>query len=178
MKLILHRNWLVGDTTSGRLYIKEDRVGSKLKFHSFTLEDKVRNEKIHGKTAIPYGKYPIEITKSTRFGRMMPLIKNVEGFDGVRIHTGNTAIDTSGCLLVGKELTKDGKRLINSRGAYSDLNNKISEAIKKGEKVTMEIVAPYKKKIVTIGLGVLGLGFISTSAYLVYKNFIKKQQNG
>ena len=49
--------------------------------------------KIPGRTAIPAGKYQIEITESIRFNRLMPIIKDVPGFSGVRIHSGNTAED-------------------------------------------------------------------------------------
>jgi len=84
-------------------------------FVCFTLEDKVREVegkpvaewKVYAKTAIPKGYYPVKVTMSNRFKRELPLLEGVEGFSGVRIHTGNTSEHTEGCLIVGS--TWDGK---------------------------------------------------------------------
>ena len=106
-------------------FTEESTIGSLLidgKFYCYVLEDKVRmNEKVYGKTAIPYGTYKVVITRSPRFKVDMPLLLNVPGFEGVRIHWGNYAKDTEGCLIVGLRKAKD--MVLDSKKAYSYLFN-------------------------------------------------------
>lgn len=91
----------------------------------YTLEDPIREIKIPGATAIPIGTYPIKITHSPRFGRKMPLLVGVNGFDGVRIHSGNTVGDTEGCILVGQDVGKE--MIYQSRLAFDKLMEKIRD---------------------------------------------------
>ncbi len=83
--------------TIGRLFINDN-------YFCDTLEDVVRHvgQKVHGKTAIPAGTYKIVVNRSPKFKRDLPRLLNVPGFDGILIHRGNTAKDTSGCILVGE----------------------------------------------------------------------------
>lgn len=101
MKLTLKRNFKGADYTIGKLYIDG---------HYFcdTLEDTIRpaNKKIAGKTAIPAGNYKVIKSYSPRFKKILPEILNVPNFTGVRIHAGNTAKDTDGCVLLGLNKTK------------------------------------------------------------------------
>jgi len=107
------------------------------KFVCYTLEDKVRPVKVYGETAIPAGTYPIVVTFSERFKRDMPLVQHVPNFAGIRIHAGNTARDTRGCILVGLQRGKD--TVLRSRDAYRVVLGLIRSAIGKGEKVTLTI---------------------------------------
>ena len=106
MKLELRRIARRETYTIGRLYIDgvyfcdtlEDR--DRLLDNSMSVEE-IKKKKIYGKTAIPTGTYKVEITYSPRFKRYLPLICNVKGFDGIRIHEGNSDKDSQGCVLVG-----------------------------------------------------------------------------
>ena len=84
--------------------------------------------KVHGKTAIPTGRYQVVITFSNRFKKPLPLLLNVPGFEGIRIHPGNTEADSSGCILTGTSYDTD--RVNNSRVAFYDLFEKIETAAK------------------------------------------------
>jgi hypothetical protein len=130
MELKLIRETLTEDSTIGRLFVNGD-------FHCFTLEDKVREVKIKSVTAIPYGRYEVAITFSNRFQVMMPLLLSVPNYEGVRIHPGNYAKDTDGCILVGS--VKGVNMIGNSKAAYERLLTLLKQAIKK-EKIFLEIV--------------------------------------
>lgn len=103
MKLVLIRHARRADYTIGRL---EDENGKKL---CDTLEPIWRNYdggelKIPKKSAIPEGTYRVVTTYSLRFRKYLPLLVGVPGFEGVRIHAGNTSRDTEGCILVGQNI--------------------------------------------------------------------------
>ena len=109
-----------------------------------TLEDPVRpaGVKIAHETAIPNGIYPVTITMSARFGKMMPLISNVPDFSGIRIHAGNTTADTAGCLLVA---TSRGQHddIVDSRTALEQVQKRIAAALTSPTGVcTIEILQP------------------------------------
>ena len=103
MKLHVMRTKFTPAFTLGKLYIDDQTRG-------FTVEDSVRAFKIPGRTAIPTGTYEIATTFSPHFKRMLPLLIGVPGFEGIRIHGGNSASDTEGCVIVGKFQTSDGVR--------------------------------------------------------------------
>lgn len=96
MTLRLLREPSANGATLGVLFL--DRM-----FFGFTLEDVERTEKIPGQTAIPLGTYAVKLTYSPRFSRLLPEVLNVPNFIGVRIHAGNKASDTEGCILVGDQ---------------------------------------------------------------------------
>ena len=108
-------------------------------FQCYTLEDQVRPvsaPKVFGETAIPYGKYSVVITFSPHFQRDLPLLVDVPGFEGVRIHPGNTPADTEGCLLLGLGHT-DGT-ITQSRLAFGGAFEKIKAAADAGDAITIE----------------------------------------
>lgn len=117
MNITVKRIALRPTYTIGKMYING-------KYYCDTLEDTVRDlnqngkfdgneQKIYGQTAIPYGTYRVLWTYSPRFKKYMPELKDVPEFSGVRIHAGNTNVDTLGCILVGQN--KQVGKVINSK---------------------------------------------------------------
>jgi hypothetical protein len=113
------------------------------KHECFMCEDVVRptGQKVFGETAIPAGTYQVANTFSPRFGKYLPLLLNVPGYAGVRIHPGNKAADTEGCLLPGLKLGADGKTVEQSVLAFNALFAKI-KAAEKRERITLTITNP------------------------------------
>jgi len=134
MKIKVERIWKKETYTIGRMSIDGTPFCN-------TLEDKVRNltkeSKVFGGTAIPAGTYRITMTYSPKFKRVMPLLNGVPQFDAIRIHPGNKAEDTEGCLLVGKNTIVGG--LTNSRIYSDELNKRIQNAINNKEDVFITI---------------------------------------
>lgn len=141
---ILVRRIAKRDTyTIGKMYINNE-------YFCDTLEDKDRGlkqassvssiykVKVPNQTAIPAGTYEVVVNKSPKFGRMLPRLLNVPGFDGILIHRGNTDKDTSGCILVGEN--KVVGKVINSTPYETKLVALLSKAQSAGETITIEIV--------------------------------------
>lgn len=142
MELTLKRETFTEESTIGSLSIDG-------KFECFILEDKDRgltNEmplaeivatKVYGLTAIPYGRYEVDWTMSNRFKTMMPILLKVKGYEGIRIHKGNTQIDTLGCLICGT--VKRNNMVTESTMATKKLYSKIESAKKQGKKIYITI---------------------------------------
>ena len=117
------------------------------------IEDVVRGQaqpKVYGQTAIPVGTYRVVVTMSARFKRRLPLLVNVPGGTirfgdhliddcGVRIHPGNTAADTEGCLLPGSAIGPGGTSVTASRVAFDRLFARIEQALAAHETITLTI---------------------------------------
>jgi len=131
MELIVNRKWFTDKSTIGELLI--DNM-----FECYTLEDAVRPVKIDGKTAIPEGKYQVIIDFSNRFKKLMPHVLNVPGFEGIRVHAGNTDANTEGCLLLGRTKTKDF--IGESKLAIDTFIPKLEKGLKQGK-----VYITYKK---------------------------------
>ena len=131
MKLSVKRIACKPTYTIGRLYVDGE-------YFCDTLEDRVRNlrkeAKVAGETAIPDGRYKVTITMSPRFGRLLPLLHDVPQFTGVRIHAGNTAKDTQGCILVGFNRVKG--KVVDSRKTETEL---VQMMIERHENIDIEI---------------------------------------
>ena len=128
--------------TIGKLYINGTYFCDTLEDTDRGLADTMQvNEilakKVKAQTAIPTGKYDIILSFSPRFKRVLPLLLSVKGFEGIRIHAGNTAEDTEGCLLVGEN--KEKGKVLNSRATFERLMAILLECEKRKEKVTITI---------------------------------------
>lgn len=127
-------------STISKLFINNE-------FFCDTIEDRDRNLKssdslehiksikVKHETAIPYGTYQLVMSYSQRFEKYLPELLNVPGFDGIRIHPGNTEADSSGCILPG---IKNVDKVVNSRLTMQKLQAKIDSVIKT-EKIFVEI---------------------------------------
>jgi len=135
MKLRVERGLSGTSSTIGKLYV--DGV-----FLAYTLEDIDRHledggKKINGETAIPRGSYKVIIDFSNRFQKQMMHVLNVPGFEGIRIHAGNTDKDTEGCILLGK--VRSDNAVFNSREAVNALFEKVRAALDAGQEVNLEV---------------------------------------
>ena len=154
MKVRVERKWPKATYTIGRLYI--DGL-----YYCNTLEDRdrglkqtdttayIKSRKVAGETAIPKGTYGLSMnTTSPKYAGVawywnfcqgkMPRLLSVPGFDGILIHPGTTALDTKGCILVGKN-TKVGQ-LTDSRATFQEVYRRLKEAADRGEEISIEIV--------------------------------------
>lgn len=118
MELLLKRIFRGDKYTIGHLYINGDYYCDVLEDVDRELsndmsEEQIKKIKIYGKTAIPTGRYKVEVTYSPKFKRYLPILLNTKGFTSIRIHSGNTPEDTLGCLLVG--FNKEKGKVLNSR---------------------------------------------------------------
>ena len=145
MELYVIRKFFKETYTIGRLYCENMFICS-------TLEDKIRDlkdlnhdgdfmdegeGKIYGQTAIPCGRYKVIVTDSPKLKRRLPLLLDVPGFEGIRIHGGASARNTEGCLLVGENKTKGG--LVNYAYWESFVRNMIDSEIEKGNEVFITV---------------------------------------
>ena len=142
MELRLERKYRSSKYCIDKLYINGKYFSDALEdpdrglTDSMSLEE-IKKIKVKGNTCIPYGTYNVTITYSPRFKKNLPLINNVKGFEGIRIHSGNTPQDTEGCLLLGFNRVKG--QVVDSRVTVSKFITQMQQALNKGEKVTITI---------------------------------------
>lgn len=134
MELTLKRINFAKGYTTGKLYVDGQ-------YFCDTLEDTVRNlpteAKVAGETAIPAGTYKVIVNRSPRFGRYLPRLIDVPYFTGILIHRGNTAKDTAGCILVGKDAGNG--TLVHSTPIEVSLTNTLKREQEIGNDITIKI---------------------------------------
>lgn len=142
MNILLKRRYLDSQYTIGSLFINGEYLCD-------TIEDVVRDlnrdgdledqdeDKVYGETAIPYGTYQVVLTMSPKFKRVLPLLLDVKHFTGIRIHRGNTAKDSHGCILPGENKVKG--KVINSTKYELELVRLMKIATKVGHEIKIDI---------------------------------------
>lgn len=143
MKMLLQRTHMTEAGTFGKLFADDT-------FLCYTLEDPVREIegqpvatwKIKGKTAIPQGTYRITLETSARFGPETLTVNAVPGFEGVRMHAGNTQADTEGCPLLGMAINAQGLTGGTSRPAVTLVKNTVMTGLARDLRVMMKITNP------------------------------------
>lgn len=157
MKLLLQRIYTCSEYTIGNLYIDGQYFCDTLEDRDRGLDSsmslyKLQQIKVKDKTAIPSGTYNILMNVvSPKYSKkqyymdvckgMVPRLASVPAYDGVLIHVGNTAVDTSGCILVG--LNKAKGKVLSSRIIFEKLYPILKAAVDKGEKITITIERDY-----------------------------------
>lgn len=127
----------------GNLFIDGRLILHTLEPRDGELEDYNSNEVIQlekqkGLVAIPYGTYDVKMVYSKRFGRVLPQLMNVKGFEAIEIHNGNSSIDTKGCILVGINDRVNEDWIGFSLTACKILNTYLSNGINEPIKLTIK----------------------------------------
>lgn len=146
MELLLQRTDRQNSYTGGKLYVNGV-------YECDTVEDVDRDQNRNGifdnnekkvmhETAIPNGRYKITLVHSPKFSpkvnnRNMPLLNNVPSFTGILIHWGNSASDSSGCILVGKHYLNG--RISDSKITFLALLDKMDKSIAAGEQIWITV---------------------------------------
>ena len=128
MELTLKRLHKNPTYTIGKLYVDGVYFCDTVEDTDRGLTQQMNNSynearKVYGKTAIPVGRYRVVLSYSDKFKKSLPLLNDVMCFSGVRIHSGNTAEDSLGCIIVGENKIKGG--VINSRATMERLMAKL-----------------------------------------------------
>ena len=143
MQILIQRHALKAGYTIGRMEINGRYFCDTLEdtdrgLRESMTEAEIAALKVKGATAIPTGTYRIDMkTRSPRFGRVLPRLVSVKGYAGVLIHSGNTAADTGGCILVGEN--RERGKVLNSRATLESLLVFLRAAQAEGEKIELVI---------------------------------------
>lgn len=153
MKIRVDRAWKRPEYVISRFIIDGMRVCECLEDADRGLrqdmsETTIRRDKIYGRTAIPTGRYRIDMeTYSPKFGcrsfykevcnGMVPRLVDVPGYEGVLVHAGNTCEDTQGCLLTGENKVKG--KVVNSQATFRRVYKMMKEAHDRGEEIWITV---------------------------------------
>lgn len=139
LHFLLDRKWRKETYTIGRLYANGEFLCNTIedvdrKLNQNMSATEIQRIKVAAETAIPTGTYSMRVTMSPKFKRELVEIVNVPAFSGIRIHRGNTAQDSAGCLIVGENTSKG--RVTNS----TKYELQITEMVKKADYAYITII--------------------------------------
>ena len=152
-RIRIERRWPKAGYTVGRLFVNGVLICNTLEDTDRELDQgmtvvAIKARKGRGQTAIPKGTYEVTLTVSPKYAKkpwaakyegLVPLVQRVKGFDGIRIHPGNTTEDTSGCILPGLN-TKVGQLTDSVDCYYRLMDDVFMPAYEAGETVTLDII--------------------------------------
>lgn len=138
MELKVKRLYKKSDYTIGKMYIDGQYFCDTVEdcdrgLTSTMSEAEIAKRKVYGKTAIPTGRYTVVVTFSPKFQRYLPLLLDVKGYSGIRIHNGKDANSSLGCIIVGENKIKGG--VINSKATME----KLMQRLRNEKNITIEI---------------------------------------
>lgn len=140
---VLERKWRKPEYTIGRLYVNGEYLCNTVEdtdrgLHSNMAAAQIAKIKVPNKTAIPTGSYQLQVSESPKFKRQLVEVMNVPGFSSIRIHRGNTADSTSGCLIPGENTIRGG--VTNSTKYELQITAAVTKAIENKEAVWLTII--------------------------------------
>lgn len=151
MEIEILRQWKGKNSTLSTIMIDGVKMGYVLEDTDRGLTDlmplvDIARIKIHGRTAIPIGRYQVQVTYSMRFKRLLPILINVRGFTGIRIHSGNTHQNTEGCLLPGlyRRFADGDYQVNNSRDLFNSIFPQIQAALRAKSEVWITVKSDYE----------------------------------
>lgn len=156
MEILVYRKWPKDGYTIGRVFIDGELICNSLEDEDRGLSDAmeertIRNRKIYGKTAIPRGRYIVDMeTVSPKFSKKefymdvcqgkLPRLKNVKGFEGILLHVadGPKGADLlEGCIGIG--LNKKVGQLCDGKETFKKVYALMKEAHERGETIYITI---------------------------------------
>ena len=127
--MILIRFKYKGDTAIGILFDQNGNLGTY-----FTIEKLSKR--------IPMGHYAVELTKSQKFKKDLPIVYNnsVTKRRGIRIHEGNSVKDTEGCILIGNTANLNSLTIGDSKKAVSQIVKELRKRQKEGLETPLFVI--------------------------------------
>lgn len=153
LELLLDRKYKNETYTIGNLYVDGEWFCNTLEDRDRGLSqtmplEEIKRQKVYGETAIPTGRYEVRMDivspkyngvkwYKDNFGGRMPRLESVKGFSGILIHSGNTALDSNGCILVGMNKAKG--KVLDSRATFQKLWKILEQARKAGKTIYLTV---------------------------------------